>query len=264
LIPKTQALNETAERRLKAMMAATELGAGFRIAMKDLEIRGAGNILGAEQSGNIHAVGFDLYTKLLATAVEDLRAKRDRGELENPQTNGNAAAPELDLDESISSALTPDPGVGVDLGIPASLPAEYVADLPVRLLLYQRLIKMTDLKAISEMEDELRDRFGPLPWQAQNLLYMTRLKLEATEAGIEAIVRESERIVLRLKDQVGGGRRALERRLGRYIEVGNTQVRLDLDRLGADWEKPLMETVQNMAEFRRELVEQLEAALAAN
>jgi transcription-repair coupling factor (superfamily II helicase) len=114
------------------------------------------------------------------------------------------------------------------------------------------------------MEDELRDRFGPLPWQAQNLLYMTRLKLEATEAGIEAIVRESERIVLRLKDQVGGGRRALERRLGRYIEVGNTQVRLDLDRLGADWEKPLMETVQNMAEFRRELVEQLEAALAAN
>ena len=76
LVPKTQSLTETAERRLKAMMAATELGAGFRIAMKDLEIRGAGNILGAEQSGNIHAVGFDLYTKLLAPAVADARASR--------------------------------------------------------------------------------------------------------------------------------------------------------------------------------------------
>lgn len=264
LVPKTQSLTETAERRLKAMMAATELGAGFRIAMKDLEIRGAGNILGAEQSGNIHAVGFDLYTKLLAAAVEDLRAKRDSGEVENSETDGSSNGFASALDESISDALTPDPGVGVDLGIPASLPAEYVTDLPVRIALYQRLIKVTDLSAISDMEDELRDRFGPLPWQAQNLLYMARLKLEAERAGVEAIVRESERIVLRLRDQVGGGRRALQRRLGRNVEVGNTQIRLDLDRLGVEWEQPLMETIQSIAAFRHELAKELVGAVSGS
>ena len=136
--------------------------------------------------------------------------------------------------------------------------------MPVRLALYQRLIKITDVSAISEMEDELRDRFGPLPWQAQNLLYMARLKLEAERAGVEAIIRESERIVLRLRDQVGGGRRALQRRLGRQVEVGNTQIRLDLDRLGVDWEKPLMETIQNIAEFRLQLAEELLGAVSGN
>ncbi|MCH7802281.1 MAG: hypothetical protein IIC24_12180, partial [Chloroflexi bacterium] len=110
----------------------------------------------------------------------------------------------------------------------------------------------------------LRDRFGPLPWQAQNLLFMARLKLEAKGAGVEAIIRESERIVLRLRDQVGGGRRALQRRLGRQVEVGNTQIRLDLDRLGVDWEKPLMETIQNIAEFRLQLAEELLGAVSGN
>jgi len=266
LIPKTQSLSETAERRLKAMMAATELGAGFRIAMKDLEIRGAGNILGAEQSGNIHAVGFDLYTKLLATAVEELRAQRDSGQNETSQVDGGLSVQELGdaVDGKISEVMSPDPGVGVDIGIPASLPAEYIADLPVRLILYQRLIKMTDISTINEVEDELRDRFGPLPWQAQNLLYMTRMKLEAGNAGIEAIVRESDRIVLRLRDEVGGGRRALQRHLGRNAEVGNLQIRLNLDRMGADWEKPLMETVQSMAEFRRQLLEEFVGAASGS
>ncbi|GIS65206.1 MAG: hypothetical protein CM1200mP3_14540 [Chloroflexota bacterium] len=73
-------MTETAEQRLKAMLSATELGSGFKIAMKDLEIRGAGNILGAEQSGHIHAVGFDLYTRLLSSAVEELRARQAEGE----------------------------------------------------------------------------------------------------------------------------------------------------------------------------------------
>ena len=123
---------------------------------------------------------------------------------------------------------------------------------------------MTDISTINEVEDELRDRFGPLPWQAQNLLYMTRLKLEAGNAGIEAIVRESDRIVLRLRDEVGGGRRALQRHLGRNAEVGNLQIRLDLDRMGADWEKPLMETVQSMAEFRRQLLEEFVGAASGS
>jgi len=257
LVPKTRSLTETAERRLRAMLAATELGAGFRIAMKDLEIRGAGNILGAEQSGHIHAVGFDLYTKLLSSAVEELRARHETGEAlvgETPAfVDGDIDGIELPTVDS----LAPEPGVSVDLGIPASLPAEYIPDLPSRLGLYQRLIKQESMEKISEIEDELRDRFGPLPWQARNLLYVMRLKLIASSAGVESITRESGRIVLRLTDQVGGARRALQRRLDRAAEVGNEQIRLDLGQLEEGWEEPLMETVRSFAEFREQMANQL-------
>jgi transcription-repair coupling factor (superfamily II helicase) len=239
------------------MLAATELGAGFRIAMKDLEIRGAGNILGAEQSGHIHAVGFDLYTKLLSSAVEELRARHETGEAlvgETPAfVDGDIDGIELPTVDS----LAPEPGVSVDLGIPASLPAEYIPDLPSRLGLYQRLIKQESMEKISEIEDELRDRFGPLPWQARNLLYVMRLKLIASSAGVESITRESGRIVLRLTDQVGGARRALQRRLDRAAEVGNEQIRLDLGQLEEGWEEPLMETVRSFAEFREQMANQL-------
>ncbi len=264
LVPKTRSLTETAERRLRAMLAATELGAGFRIAMKDLEIRGAGNILGAEQSGHIHAIGFDLYTKLLSSAVEELRARRESGEIFPGETptfvEGDIEGIELPTVDS----LAPDPGVKVDLGIPASLPAEYIIDLPSRLGLYQRLINQESMESISEIEDELRDRFGPLPWQARNLLYVMRLKLTAASAGVESITRENGRIVIRLTDQVGGARRALQRRLDRAAEVGNEQIRLDLGQLEEGWEEPLIDTITQFTEFRERMATQLLSAAAGS
>ena len=260
LISNTQSLTETAERRLKAILAATELGAGFRIAMKDLEIRGAGNILGAEQSGHIHAVGFELYTRLLSQAVEDLRARREAGDPGDREGTDGALATE-DA-ESIADSLLPEPGVSVDLGIPSSLPAEYIEDLPNRLGLYQRLIKISEHEAIGELEDELRDRFGPLPWQAENLLYVMRLKLEAKKAGITSITRESGRIVMRLSDEIGGARRALQRRLDPAVELGNTQIRLELDRVADGWQEPVMDTLHKFAEFREQMAEQLVGAAA--
>jgi transcription-repair coupling factor (superfamily II helicase) len=230
------------------MLAATELGAGFRIAMKDLEIRGAGNLLGAEQSGHIHAVGFELYTRLLSQAVEDLRARREASE-----TDGADGVPAPEDGDSIAASLLPEPGVSVDLGIPSSLPAEYIEDLPSRLGLYRRLIKMSEQAAISQFEDELRDRFGPLPWQAQNLLYVMRLKLEAKRAGVKSITREGARIVLRLTDEIGGARRALQRRLDPAAELGNTQIRLELDQLADGWQEPVMDTLLKFAEFRDQM-----------
>lgn len=260
LIPPTRSLTETAERRLKAMMAATELGAGFRIAMKDLEIRGAGNILGSEQSGNIHAVGFDLYNKLLATAVEDLRAQREIGTTKTPTTHFGEAQVAVSEDRPVADALKTPEVVGVDIGIPAGLTKEYINDLSIRLSVYQRLTKITNRKAIGDMEDELRDRFGPLPWQVQNLLYICGLKIEAKAAGVGSISRESNRIVLRLKDQVGDGRYALKRLLGNTVDIGNTQLRLDLDELGSEWDVTLMHTVEKMANFRGELSKALSNA----
>ncbi len=256
LVPTTESLNETAERRLRAMLAATELGAGFRIAMKDLEIRGAGNILGAEQSGHIHAVGFELYTRLLAQAVEDLRARREAGETDGVAQSAADGG-------SVAAKLVPESGVAVDLGIPSSLPAEYIEDLPTRLGLYQRLIKISDQEAIAGLEDELSDRFGPLPWQAQNLLYVMRLKLEAKTAGVDSITRESGRIVLRMRDEIGGARRALERRLGAWAELGNTQIRLELDGLADGWQQPLVDTVGQVAQFREQMEESRRIGMAA-
>ncbi len=249
LIPQARAITETAERRLTAMLAATELGAGFHIAMKDLEIRGAGNILGAEQSGQILAVGYELYTRLLSQAVRDLKLKREAGDLSglSPETAADAIRDEVD--ESLVDQLLPEVGVALDLGIPAGIPEDYVPDLSVRLALYQRMVKLQDEDAVDSIADELRDRFGPLPWEAQALLYTVRLKAVSARAGVESISRESGRIVLRMKYDVGSARTALQRRLPAAAEVGNTQIRLDLSRLQAGWEEPLLDVVQRLAEF---------------
>ena len=270
LIPKTASLTEPAERRLKAMLAATELGAGYRIAMKDLEIRGAGNILGAEQSGSISAVGFDLYTRLLSNAVEELRARQAAGEdIFSPTGQGKLEDIEGLADSNGDEAtagdmvdLSEDAAVAVNLNIPASVPEEYITDLPTRLGIYQRLVTLAKSSDVDEMEDELRDRFGPAPWQVQNLMYVVRLKIQAQRSGIESINREGNRIVMRLKDEVGGAKRPLERLLGRDVEIGNTQIRLALDNLADGWEEPLMDTVVKLAEFREKMMEGIQAAAA--
>ena len=265
LIPKARSLTEAAEKRLKAMLAATELGAGFHIAMRDLEIRGAGNILGAEQSGHIHAVGFELYTRLLSNAVEELRARRAAGDGAD-QGDGDLSsavgtAPEYQT--AYDDALAPAPQPTIDLGIPASIPEEYIPDLPTRLGVYQRLVKLIDPDQsgdVDTMAEELRDRFGPLPWQAENVLYVLRLKLQAQRAEIESITRESERVVLRLKSEVGGARRALQRALGPGVEVGNTRIRLELDHFADGWEQQLADTVEKLANFMERVGAGVQAA----
>ena len=279
MVPPSGSLTEPAEKRLRAMLDASELGAGFRIAMKDLEIRGAGNILGAEQSGNIHAVGFDLYTRLLSNAVEELRARGEGAGVSGQQSavsgagamaNGAASANGRAVDGSATKeAERAEPTL--DIGIPASIPEEYIEDLPARLRMYQRIVTLGTARAdgsgiegedgedaikagVSEIEDEMRDRFGPLPWQAVNLLYVTRLRLYAKEAGVESVMRERNRVVLRYGGDIGGARRAMQRVLGRHAEIGNTQVRLPMDALGADWEGALETALRALAEFTRRMV----------
>ena len=267
LIPKSRSLTEAAERRLKAMLAATELGAGFHIAMKDLEIRGAGNILGGQQSGHISAVGFDLYNRMLAIAVEQLRAQRAAGvspeSVEEDAGVTTFPGADIDIEElppTQGIALVPELTTTIDVGIPAGIPQDYIHDLPGRLSIYQRLAKLVHLAGVDEMEEELRDRFGPLPWQAQNLLYVVRLRLRAQRAGIASITKENERMVLRLKDEVGGARRALERALGPSVEIGNAQIRLLLEGLADGWEEPLLGTVTKLSDFMERLAAEAQAA----
>ena len=130
LYPRDTQLTEIAEKRLRTIFEATELGAGYHIAMKDLEIRGAGNLLGAEQSGHIGAVGFELYTRLLAESVDALRA----------------------LHQGLPLPIKAKPRPSVDLPISAYIPQEYVSDAAARLNLYQRLASVTTQEALGSIE----------------------------------------------------------------------------------------------------------------
>ena len=224
-------MTEAAQKRLKAMLAYQELGAGFRIAMKDLEIRGAGNILGPEQSGHVHAIGFDLYTRLLEEAVADLRAEQA----------GEPLRPRTDLMQ-----------VSVDLPLEAYIPEDYIADLPSRLGAYGRLARAADTEEAVIIGEELRDRFGPTPTQVENLVYAVRIKALARAAGVESVGREGGAIVLRLQHGVGGAQPLLQRELGDKARVGDTLVRVPVK---PEWTQTLAWTLERLAAFRERMLE---------
>jgi len=216
LYGKGKRLSPQAQRRLRTIFEATELGAGFRIAMRDLEIRGAGNILGTEQSGHIGAVGFDLYCRLLQEAVEDLRA------------GGIKRAPSLQPPT-------------IDLPLRANIPEDFVQDLDMRLTLYQRLARLTSIKQVDDMAEEFQDRFGPMPPQVVNLLYAVKVKMMAMEAGVQSIATEDGQLVLVM---VEGKKVEKGRAFGDGVKVGTRQVRLDIKRLGSRWQDALFRTLQ--------------------
>ncbi|WP_396918765.1 transcription-repair coupling factor [Mycolicibacterium sp.] len=163
LYPPEVPLTETAYDRLATIAQNNELGAGMAVAMKDLEIRGAGNVLGVEQSGHVAGVGFDLYVRLVGEAVEAYRAAAD---------GKTVAAPEEPKE------------VRVDLPVDAHLPPEYIGSDRLRLEGYRRLAAASDETAVAAVVDELVDRYGPLPEPAQRLVAVARLRLLCREYGI--------------------------------------------------------------------------------
>jgi transcription-repair coupling factor (superfamily II helicase) len=162
-----------AYERLQALAEQTELGGGYALAMRDLEIRGAGEILGTRQSGHIAAIGFHLYTRLLSQAVRRLRAERE------------GRAPEIEN-------LPP----SVDLPLAAALPEEYVPDRDLRLRLYRRMAEIASAEELAGLRKELEDRFGELPETAENLLYQLRIKTLAQRAGADSIAMEGGVLVI--------------------------------------------------------------------
>jgi transcription-repair coupling factor (superfamily II helicase) len=243
IVPKGKKLTETAEQRLNTILAATELGVGYQIAMRDLEIRGAGNILGAEQSGQIAAVGFDLYSKLLAEAVADIKADSE-----------GKPKPERTRDFS---------QVQVDLGIEARLPYTYVEDFVERLTLYHRIARIVDLEAIEDLQRELRDRFGPLPRQAELLLYQTRIRVLAEACNADSVTAQQERLTITLKEPIGDARGPLQRVIGRLADVGNMQVRMEIDREDEEWMDRLEAVLDEVAGFRQKMLQMVETGATA-
>ncbi|MCL6454553.1 MAG: transcription-repair coupling factor [Alicyclobacillus sp.] len=164
---RDKVLTEVAEKRLQAIKEFTELGSGFKIAMRDLAIRGAGNLLGAEQHGFIHSVGFDLYNDMLADAVKELKGERQE------------AAPDATI----------------DLGIEAYLPDTFIPNPAQKIAMYKKLKFVRSLQAADEVEEELEDRYGDLPEAVRNLLDVTRIKSLAVRFGVASVTRHGSEVV---------------------------------------------------------------------
>ncbi|HEX6290032.1 MAG TPA: TRCF domain-containing protein, partial [Herpetosiphonaceae bacterium] len=236
-----------AQQRLEAIQEATELGAGFRIAMRDLEIRGTGNLLGPEQAGHIGAVGFDLYTRLLAQAVEQRKVEQSRmarNELKRQQARGvqqteqlrRAAATTLPTGSNGDGGpITPIQLVTLDLPLTAYLPTDYIDDDTLRLRVYQKLAQAATTQDILYLRAELRDRFGPIPEPAEHLLLWLQLKVLALRAGVSSISTSDDEITIRLPSSGVIDRAALQRQFGQSVRFGPQFARVNRRVVGEQW-----------------------------
>jgi len=258
LYERHQTLTPIARERLTALQEASELGAGFRIAMRDLEIRGAGELLGRQQHGHIAAVGFDLYCRLLAKSVEEMkrgegrRKAGERGRWGDAEMENDGEADERvsTVRRSTSAAARFDavsfedplaPAVTLDLPLRALLPEEYVAERALRLRLYRRIAGVTDTAALEALAEELVDRFGPLPEEVQNLFYQVRIKLLALAAGVTAIGHDSGQLVLKSDDLEQVDRQRLQARIGDDARVARRAIWLPI---GEGWPEALERTLR--------------------
>ncbi|MET0153201.1 MAG: transcription-repair coupling factor, partial [Candidatus Binatia bacterium] len=172
LLPGEQLLGRDAQKRLEVLASLDDLGGGFRLAMHDLEIRGAGNLLGRQQSGQVAAVGFELYTQMLEEAIRELRGERRRVEVE----------PEIQL------------------GISAFIPEDYVADVSQRLALYKRMARASSREELDELSGELEDRFGPVPARVRALVDVMDLRRHLRNGMVVRLRRQASRLVLRFHE----------------------------------------------------------------
>jgi len=169
---KDKVLSETAEKRLRAIREFTEFGSGFRVAMRDLELRGAGNLLGIEQSGHMLSLGYELYCKLVSEAVAELKG----------ETEGEAQS--YDADTS------------VELGVSAFLPEKYVQDEIIRLDMYKKIAAVLTEEDKTDMFDELIDRFGDPPQEVLNLLDVAMIRNRASRIGVSKLVKQVDKAIL--------------------------------------------------------------------
>ena len=214
-------LSDQAKQRLQAIFEASELGAGFKIAMHDLEIRGAGNILGAEQHGNVAAVGFELYAQLLEEAVREQRG--------------------------LQPASPPPSDVVVELSLSTAIPDDYVPSRARKLETYRRIAELRALEDLVALRDELRERYGPPPEPMRNLLYGVEVKLRAVRAGASEVrVRGPELRIVLARDLGQHERASLLRAFPRLVH-GQRQLRLSVADVRGDWRDALTRLLDGLA-----------------
>jgi transcription-repair coupling factor (superfamily II helicase) len=179
ITPPYSAMTTDARKRIQALEQYTELGGGFKIAMKDLEIRGAGDILGGEQSGFINEIGFETYQKILAEAIEELKEKEFKSLYQGQEEKDKKWIKETVIDTDFELLF----------------PSEYVNNISERLNLYHKLGELKDETELQAFQKELEDRFGPLPEEAQDLLDSVRIKWMALDLGLERVLMKKNKMV---------------------------------------------------------------------
>ena len=233
-LPAQKPITPQAERRLKVLQSLDTLGAGFQLASHDLDIRGAGNLLGEEQSGHIKEVGFELYQQMLEEAVISLKA--------------GITAP-------VADRWSPQ----ITIGTALLIPEDYVADLSVRLALYRRLAEIEDEREIDAFAAELVDRFGKLPPEVEHLLQVVAIKALSRLANVEKVEAGPKGVVLAFRDNTFANPEALIR----YIRESDARVRPDQKVVFfADWEKSV-DRLKGTAAILRKLASIGEPAKAA-
>ena len=198
-------LVDQAQKRLNTLKQHNQIGAGFRIAMRDLELRGAGNLLGAQQSGHIAGVGFELYCKLLKQSVARLKGEPGAGRIRAEVkldfvVAGEGITQSRRTSGSFSFAAIKDAEYkqGLDRIIEANLPADYIDEPRLRIDFYRRLALAESRETIRNIAEELADRFGKLPSPVQNLIEISTIRVLAEEAGVRRVENENERLICRL------------------------------------------------------------------
>ena len=229
--------------RLETIAENTQLGAGFSIAMRDLEIRGTGDILGTRQHGNIAAVGFHLYTRLLADAVRRLRLDR--------QSEGATITPMTTIPEDSLRAFLPGgeirPVVNVELPVHLGIPVEYIADRETRLRLYRRIADARSQVELDALKDEFSDRFGSLPEPAKGLFFQVQVRILAEAAGLQSVGGEGGHIILRyppLSDDASPRRFPI---LGSDVRSGKNSLWLSIGD-NQNWQTRLVEILTELSQ----------------
>jgi transcription-repair coupling factor (superfamily II helicase) len=227
------------QQRLEVIAENTQLGAGYSIAMRDLEIRGAGELLGTRQHGHIQSIGFHLYTRMLADAVRRIRAARgDKADLDARLK-----------DKFVDFALPMSMPVSVDLPLTVGIPVEYIQDQELRLRLYRRIADMRNESEIDILGVEFQDRFGPIPEELQNLLLQMRMKLLAERAGLVSISMENGQILLRYPAPLKAAKKERLRDLGPEIRGGKNAYWLTFgERPG--WPERLLKVLESLSTKR--------------
>ena len=222
-------LSEAAEKRLQAIKEFAELGSGFKIALRDLEIRGAGNILGPEQHGFMAEVGFDLYCQMLEDAVKTYKGEKT-------------------VKEATSSPR-------LDLKISAYLPSSYISDQEQKVELYQRIYALDTAEKVVEIEEELLDRFGPLPLEVDNLLMISRLRILAADLSITSIHHEKGQIHLKFDDEQEIDTLQLYRLVKQYPGKMSLQTGKGITlKIKLPWEKVNLQEIENFLSQARDVV----------
>jgi transcription-repair coupling factor (superfamily II helicase) len=217
-------------QRLDTIAENTQLGAGFSIAMRDLEIRGTGDILGTRQHGHIASVGFHLYTRLLAEAIRRLLPKTG---------DKHPSQPLSDLH------IPPATPINVDLPFQTGIPSEYVSDKIMRLHLYRRIADLQNLRELDAITEEFSDRFGPPPESVENLLFQLKVRLLAEKAGLVAVTSDNGQLVLRYPESnIPPGLTDVSP----WARVGKTALWMPYQQLG-DWRQSLLEVLDHLAQF---------------